>query len=614
MSDLTLLAPQSSYFSLLNTQSSNGLTNVLQVIQDGLGRNTPLSLSQIGLDINTTMGAGFSIDGTQLLATAAQINAVCVNASFAAFTTALKLPNGTTAQRPGAPANGDLRYNSTTQAGELYAAGTWMTLNAGNPNVYFPGNPTYLQDTYLAGTYNVSMGSPMPPVTFRTECTLFGDSVAQSASSGSRLCAFGYQALMIVSSGSDNSAFGHMSGKSTIAGLGNSFFGKSSGQSNINGDRNSYYGAQSGATSDGDDNTFVGASCGTNLSVGDENSFFGSLAGENSDGGSECCAFGFSALQENEISRNSAFGARALTTNVSGNSLDAFGYSALASNAFGDGNSAFGQNSIFSNTDGDFNCAFGIESIYSNIDSNGMSAFGYMSLRNATEHFNAAFGYKAGLSLITGQFNLFLGASSAETGTVSGLTGCTLVGAETTIATGLTNATAIGYQAAATTDDTIVLGKLGTNVGIGLSDPEFPLDVVGGVQFTGIDSGYTGTGLLKTQYGIATSGNTPQHIDFEIPIIEQNISSVTVKISVINTDGTKAAYATSNAAGFYNGATSASVGTLPTITFTATAAYTPTAAWSISGNNLRLTVTGVVASNEIWVIAADSFSTFNSSA
>src|SRR5437870_4353192 len=119
MSDLTLLAPQSSYFSLLNTQSSNGLTNFLQVIQDGLGRNTPLSLSQIGLDINTTMGGGFSIDGSQLLASAAQINAVCYNASFAAFTTVLKLPNGTTSQRPITPANGDLRYNSTNQAAEL---------------------------------------------------------------------------------------------------------------------------------------------------------------------------------------------------------------------------------------------------------------------------------------------------------------------------------------------------------------------------------------------------------------------------------------------------------------------------------------------------------------
>jgi len=614
MSDLTLLAPQSSYFSLLNTQSSNGLTNFLQVIQDGLGRNTPLSLSQTGIDINTTMGGGFSIDNTQLLATAAQINAVCYNASFAAFTTALKLPNGTTAQRPGTPANGDIRYNSTTQSGELYAAGTWMTLNAGSPGQYFPGNPTYLQDTYLAGTYNVSMGSPMPPVTFRTECTLFGDSVAQSASSGSNLCAFGYQALMIVSSGSDNSAFGHMSGKSTIAGLGNSFFGKSSGQGNVNGDRNSYYGAQSGAVSDGDDNSFYGAACGTSLLVGDENSFFGSLAAENSDGCSSCCAFGFSSLQENEQNRMSAFGALSATSNISGDNLDAFGYAALSSNILGNDNAAFAQNSLFSNIDGDFNCAFGLESIYSSTAGNSISAFGYMTLRNSTESSNSAFGYKSGLSLTTGEKNSFFGASSAEIGTISGLTGCTLIGAETTITSGLTNATAIGYQASATINDSIVLGKSGTNVGIGLSDPEFPLDVIGPVYFKGIDSGYPGTGLLTTQYGISTSGVTSQDIDFAIDTIEPNILSVSVKISVIKTTGDKSAYATSTAAAFYDGITSASVGALPAITFTATAAYAPTAVWSISGNNLRLTVTGVAAGNEIWVISSDSFSTYNSAA
>lgn len=614
MSDLTLLSPQSSYFSLLNTQSSNGLTNFLQVIQDGFGRNTPLSLSQIGLDINTTMGGGLTIDGTQLISTAEQINSVCYNASFAAFTTALKLPAGTTAQRPGTPTNGDIRYNSTIQSGELYADGAWMTINAGNPSGYYPGGPTYLQDTYLGGTFNVSMGSPMPDVTFRTECTLFGDSVALSASSGSRLCAFGYQALMLISSGSDNSAFGHMSGKSTIAGIGNSYFGKSSGQGNVSGDRNSFYGAQSGTISTGNDNSLYGAACGTILVTGDENSFFGSLACENSDGASECCAFGFASMQENEISRNSAYGARSLTTNISGNSLDAFGYSALGSNAFGDGNSAFGQNSIFSNTDGDFNCAFGIESIYSNIDANSISGFGYMTLRNSTESSNSAFGFKAGLSLTTGQFNSFFGASSAETGTVSGLTGCTLLGSSTTIVSGLTNATAIGYEASATTDDTIILGKSGTNVGIGLSDPEFPLDVIGTVYFKGIESGYSGTGLLTTQYGISTSGTTPQHIDFEIDTIDPNISSVSVKISVINIAGNKSAYSTSNAAAFYNGLTSASVGTLPTITFTTTAGYAPTAVWSISGNNLRLTVTGVIASNEIWIISSNSFSTYNSAA
>lgn len=614
MSDLTLLAPQSSYFALLNTQSSNGLTSVLQAIQDGLGRNTPLSLSQIALDINTTMGSGFSIDGTLLTATASQINAVCQYASFAGFTAALKLPAGTTSQRPSMPTNGDIRYNATTQSGELYAADAWMTLNAGNPSGYYPGGPTYIQDTYADFTFNVCMGTPAQIVTNRTECSLFGDLVVQTDSSGSHLSAFGYQALMSDSSGPDNSAFGHMSGAATISGGGNSFFGKSAGESNISGDRNSFFGKQSGALSTGADNSFYGASCALILSSGDGNSFFGAFSGENSDNVSECSSYGFFSLANNEQSKNSAFGAFSITANVSGSSLDAFGYSALFSNALGDGNSAFGQSSIFSNTDGDFNCGFGIESIYSNINANGISGFGYMTLRNSTENYNSSFGYKAGLSLTTGQFNSFFGASSAETGTISGLTGCTLLGASTTVSTGLTNATAIGYMASVTSSNSIILGSVGTKVGIGKTSSFFPLDVVGICQFKGTTSGFTGTGLIKSQSGFSTAGATSVTIDYPLSTSAPNILQSRIHISVINTVGDKSAYSTSNAAAFYNGITSASTGTLPTITMTTTAGYAPTASWSISGNNLRLTLTGVAASNEKWVVSYEYFSTFNTAA
>ena len=73
---------------------------------------------------------------------------------------------------------------------------------------------------------------------------------------------------------------------------------------------------------------------------------FGSLACENSDGISECCAFGFSAMQENEQNRISAYGALALTSNISGEALDAFGYASQKSNVYGNGNSSFAQNSL----------------------------------------------------------------------------------------------------------------------------------------------------------------------------------------------------------------------------------------------------------------------------
>ena len=46
-------------------------------------------------------------------------------------TDALRLPSGTTGQRPGSPANGDIRYNSTTATIEGYSNGAYANLASG---------------------------------------------------------------------------------------------------------------------------------------------------------------------------------------------------------------------------------------------------------------------------------------------------------------------------------------------------------------------------------------------------------------------------------------------------------------------------------------------------
>ena len=46
-------------------------------------------------------------------------------------TTALRLPVGTTAQRSGSAANGDIRYNSTSSSFEGYAGGAWGSIGGG---------------------------------------------------------------------------------------------------------------------------------------------------------------------------------------------------------------------------------------------------------------------------------------------------------------------------------------------------------------------------------------------------------------------------------------------------------------------------------------------------
>ena len=46
-------------------------------------------------------------------------------------TDSLRLPSGTTGQRPGSPANGDIRYNSTLNTIEGYSNGAYRNLASG---------------------------------------------------------------------------------------------------------------------------------------------------------------------------------------------------------------------------------------------------------------------------------------------------------------------------------------------------------------------------------------------------------------------------------------------------------------------------------------------------
>jgi hypothetical protein len=68
-------------------------------------------------------------------------------------TDALALPSGTTAQEPGSPVAGMLRYNSTLGKLEYYSGGAWLTFNAsGAP----PGSGYFVLST---GTYTGDLGS-----------------------------------------------------------------------------------------------------------------------------------------------------------------------------------------------------------------------------------------------------------------------------------------------------------------------------------------------------------------------------------------------------------------------------------------------------------------------
>ena len=81
------------------------------------GTDLAFETNLLALDVtNSRVGVGTASPATTLHVSA---------------TDALRLPSGTTGQRPGSPANGDIRYNSTTSAIEGYVGSGFVKLSGG---------------------------------------------------------------------------------------------------------------------------------------------------------------------------------------------------------------------------------------------------------------------------------------------------------------------------------------------------------------------------------------------------------------------------------------------------------------------------------------------------
>lgn len=139
------------------------------------------------------------------------------------------------------------------------------------------------------------------------------------------------------------------------------------------------------------------------------------------------------------------------------------------------------------------------------------------------------------------------------------------------------------------------------NSGISTGDYDNPLNIFGSLQMG------DGTNTVSKENIILAANNVAQAtiqstattpivlLTLPISTAAKNITAiVNCNIQAIQSTGAAAAYSlTTTAAAFYNGSAVAAVGTLPTITFENTSGFTVAAAWSVSGNNLLLTVTGV---------------------
>jgi hypothetical protein len=95
MTNLSNLLPENSYGDLLTTTNGGqGLGATLQPVQDGLGNNSPLQMSQ---------------NATQ-------------------FSNIMAIPVWTTATRPASPLTGALGFNTDTLGLELWDGNTWTVV------------------------------------------------------------------------------------------------------------------------------------------------------------------------------------------------------------------------------------------------------------------------------------------------------------------------------------------------------------------------------------------------------------------------------------------------------------------------------------------------------
>jgi hypothetical protein len=172
-------------------------------------------------------------------------------------------------------------------------------------------------------------------------------------------------------------------------------------------------------------------------------------------------------------SANTGVGYNSLQNVTTGSSNTTNGYFALLNDTTGSANTVTGGYASELNTTGSGNVANGVEAL----------------LHNTTGSNNVGVGELAGVTLLSGSYDTFLGYGTNVT---------------TSASTTLTNSTAIGYGATVSTSNEVVVGSttvtqtlLNGNVGIGTSNPGALLAVNGTASSTGLIISGLGDGLYQ---------------------------------------------------------------------------------------------------------------------
>lgn len=316
-------------------------------------------------------------------------------------TDALLLTRGTTAQRPGTPVNGMIRYNSQTAKFEGYQAGAWVDMigGAGSIDSLSDGVTDYATDFNLfmgsnAGA-NIVVGAAnnlvigqnafdAPSKTNAADDNVgVGRNVFTDLTQGNANTAVGAFALDSLTTGQFNVAIGDGTLTALTTGSQNTVIG--SGAGNYNNSSNTLVGYGTGTYIDGDWNTAIGAqSFAYNwqgaAASGIYNVAVGTLSMQNLQAGSENVALGHQSLQViTNGNQNVAVGTYALDANTSGNNNTSVGFNSLSTVSTGFGNAAVGWRALNAVT-GNGNVAVGADAGSNITSGSGNIIFGSSNL------------------------------------------------------------------------------------------------------------------------------------------------------------------------------------------------------------------------------------------